>query len=157
MNQLYDDVFHIFSNADSIQYLYLPSGLPEMDLDYSWNGSAWDLSYRNLYTYTPGLNTLLVTGQNFLGQWENAKKDSFGYSSNNLQSDRTSFYFNPTLQQWFFTKRSLYVYSAANQLTVQTDQDFVQNVWRNRFHYTSFYAVDSTLSSFLTEHWDTAA
>ena len=154
VNQLYDDVFHQFSNADSIHYTYMSSGSPDIDLNYSWNGASWDLTYRTLHTYTPGSQPWIAIGQNFLGQWENAKKDSFGYGSNLLTSDKTSFYFHPGLQEWISSKRSLYTYSAFDQLTQQTDQNYIQSVWVNQMRYLSSYAPDSTLLSYFTERWD---
>ncbi|HNP47586.1 MAG TPA: T9SS type A sorting domain-containing protein [Bacteroidia bacterium] len=154
VNQLYDDVFHVFSNADSICYGYFPSGLPDTDLDYTWNGNAWDLAYRTLHTNTSDGQPFVLTGQNFLGQWENAKKDSFAYGANHLVSDHTSFYYDPLQQEWMNSKRSLFNYSLSNQLTEQTDQVFVQNSWLNQLHYVSLVAADSTVSEYRTERWD---
>lgn len=156
VNQLYDDVFHVFSNADSVRYLYLPNQLSDYELNYSSNGSSWYLSYRTLYSYTGSDQILLITGQNYLGQWENAKKDSFGYGTNNLQSDKTSFLYNPGIQQWIYTGRALYTYSGANLLTEEIQQVYDQNTWKNQYRYSSGYATDSTLSEYLTERWDTS-
>lgn len=156
VNQLYDDVFHVFSNADSIRYFYLPNQLPDYELNYSSNGISWYLSYRTLYSYTGLDQILLITGQNYLGQWENAKKDSFGYGTNNLQSDKTSFLYNPGIQQWIYTGRALYTYSGADLLTEEIQQVYDQNTWKNQYRYSSGYATDSTLSEYLTERWDTS-
>ncbi|MBK7849745.1 MAG: T9SS type A sorting domain-containing protein [Bacteroidetes bacterium] len=154
VNQLYDDVFHVFSNADSVRYYYLPNQLSDYELNYSSNGTSWYLSYRTLYSYTGSDQILLITGQNFLGQWENAKKDSFGYGTNNLQSDKTSFLYNPGIQQWIYTGRALYTYSNADLLTEEIQQVYDQNTWKNQYRYSSGYATDSTLSVYLTERWD---
>ena len=77
VNQLYDDVFHVFSNADSICYGYFPSGLPDTDLDYTWNGNAWDLAYRTLHTNTKWRTTIRINRTKFF--WRSMGKREEGF------------------------------------------------------------------------------
>ena len=89
----------------------------------SWNGSSWDTTGRQLFTYDINNNRTNTLSQG----WNNSI--------------------------WINSSQSLYTYDASNNQTSYTHQTWVGNVWKNQYWYQFTFDADNNMLSEIWQQW----
>ena len=143
---------NMWDNFAKYDPIYSPQDLLIDDRVLLWNGSSWENSSRNVYTYTGTNLEATRTYQTWGGvDWVNVNRRSTTYNVSNRPTEYL--YESWSGASWENDYRYLDTYNTQGNLETDTYQTWNGASWINNTRYTFTYNSNDLISEVLTETW----
>ena len=135
-------------------YTYNAGNKVTQDTYEDWNPQTNVVDYkeRNIYSYTNGRLTSIVSQELMGSNWENDYKFVITYNTNNLPDTVLSY--NWVGSQWVNDELTTYTYNVNNRLSTDVFQEWVGSQWVNSSKSIYTYNANNKLITERGANWD---